>query len=69
MKSNVVVDWNLLFSDNRSAVEKFAQGGSLRNMIKSLTTNEARSLGYQIERTVGSEKARTRAKRALSRNK
>lgn len=63
----VTTNWSLLFVDNRSAVKEFADGGSLRKMIQSLKSSEAKSEAYRLERYVGAHTARNRAKNALRR--
>lgn len=61
------VNWGVICDDNHAAVKAFASGGSLRSMIKELSTPEARSEAYRLEKHVGAENARSRAKRALLR--
>ena len=65
--SNTATNWGVLLSDNRTAVEDFAKGSSLRTMISGLSSDAARSEAYALERYVGAQKGRERARKALSR--
>ena len=66
---NVVTNWSTLLNTktDRDLVKKFVEGSSLRSIVNGLSSSEARTEAYRLEKFVPAGVARTRAKRALRR--
>jgi hypothetical protein len=63
------INWEVVLDDNATAVKDFVLGDSLRNCINSLTSKEAKTELYRLEKNVGAKIGRTRARKALNRRK
>lgn len=69
MMRNVTTNWSVLLDTkvNRSHVQEFVDGSSLRSLVSEFKSDEARAELYKLERYLPANVARDRARRALSR--
>ena len=62
-----MTNWNLIFVTNRIAVEKFAAGGSSRNLFEAFANTYAAGEVRKLIRGRGTNEARTLARKAVAR--